>query len=247
MEVNIESFKNVLLKATLNYSVENVGFVVDPDHIKVGMRGENFVIILNMENDMIPDVKGEAEFNFAEPSNQVRTHLDLLSGNENVKMGITDNNISLSSGGQRSVIHFCSPNLVSTFSGTGPKKTGTPVYTVKLDDNWLDKLDKIQRIASKFKKIYFVVKKGKVFIEATDKLNSYSNGLLLVLGRTEEDDITMCFDFKPFVNTFKVLGDDYEDFTMSVNAIPEMSAGMITFINEDESEKYYVLSKEDTE
>lgn len=247
MEVNIESFKNVLLKSTLNYTTANVGFTVDEDNVKVGMRGDNFVIILNMENDMIPDIKGECEFYFDEPSNQVRTHLELLSGQEHVKIGLNDNKINLSSGGQRSTIHFCSSNLVPTYSGAGPQVKGTSIYEIKLDEEWLDKLDKVQRIASKFKKIYFTVKDGKVLIEATDKQNNYSNGLLLVLGRTDYEDVSMCFDFKSFNNAFKVLGEEYEDFTMTVNAFDNMDAGMVSFINDSESEKYYILSKSDDE
>lgn len=247
MNVHIDSFKSVLLKSTLNYTLESVGFTVTPDHVKCGMRGDNFVIVLNMENNLIPDIKGECEFYFSEPSNQIRTHLELMSGNDDVQIGIKDNNISLKSGGQRSVIHFCSPNLVSLFSGSGPKVSGTSIYEVKLNDDWLDKLDKIQKIASKFKKIYFVVKDGKLFIESTDKLNDYSNGLLLVLGRCDHEDVTMCFDFKSFASTFKVLGGEYENFTMTVSTIKDLDAGMISFINENESEKYYILSKEDTE
>lgn len=247
MQVNIESFKNVLLKGTLNYSASNIGFSVVDDRIKVGMRGDNWVVILNMENDLIPDIKGEYDFYFDEPSNQVRTHLELLSDSEDVKIGLAENHISLKASGHRSLLHFCSPNLVPTFNGSGPKTTGTPIYTIKMDDEWLQKLDKIQRIASKFKKIYFVVKDGNVLIEATDKNNSYSNGLLLVLGKVEHPDVTMCFDFKPFSSAFKVLGDSYENFTMSVNAIPDLDAGMITFINDDESEAYFLLSKEDME
>jgi hypothetical protein len=245
LNVNIDSFKNLLLKGTLNYSSSNIGFTVDKERIRVGMRGDNYVVILKMNNDLIPDVKGEASFYFDEPSNQIRTHLDLLSDCENVEIGIKDNHIILNADGQKSVIHFCSPNLVPTFSGSGPKTDGVHVYDVKISHEWMYNLDKIQKIASKFKKIYFVVKNGKIYIEATDKTNSYSNGLTFELGSTDLSDTIMCFDFKPFSNAFKVLGDRYEEFTMSVNYIEKLNAGIISFINEDGSEKYFILSKDD--
>jgi hypothetical protein len=171
----------------------------------------------------------------------------LLSGNDDVNIKLSSNHISLNAAGQKSMLHFCSPILVPTFSGTGPKVQGDPIYTFKLDDDWINKMDKIQRIASKFKKIYFVVKDGKVLIEATDKLNNYSNGLELVLGDTTHLDVSLCFDFKSFSSVFKVLGSEYEDFTMTVSTMTSMNAGLISFINDNESEKYFILSKEDTE
>jgi len=247
MEIDVNVFKGVLQKATLNYLFETVGMTISPDIIHVGMRSTNCVVVLNMKNDMIPSIKNEEELYFSQPQQQIKTYLDLID-EDTADIKITDTKIILESGKQKSHINFCSPNLINVFNGNGPKQSGDIIYEKNLDDDWMYMFEKIQRIASKFKCLYFTIEDGMIFMEGTDKTNAFSNGMSIELEESGYDqDVQLCFDLKTFSNIVKVIGTNHEDFTVTVSYIPDRKAGIVSFINNDESEKYYIVSRSDGE
>ena len=83
MKVNVENFKNVLKKATLNNSIDTVQLLIGPQKIKSKMiSGDNTCItILDIDNNVV-DIKEELEFNFSEPSQQLLPYLNLIDEDE---------------------------------------------------------------------------------------------------------------------------------------------------------------------
>jgi hypothetical protein len=242
MNVNVDEFKEVIRKATMNYSIPSVQLLIDGDKVLSGMISEarDIITILEVENNVI-DISDEVEFNFSEPSLNLVPFLNLID-EENADITIQREKIVLKSGHQRSNVHFCSPTIVSTF-GSRSAREGTEYFiTVETDDYFLEAYSKIKKVGARFGKVYFDVSNKKLSIETADKTNRFSNGLKFDLVETDMNDLTICFDYKNFVNLMSIIGN--RSFKMSFAYIEEQNMGMLYAGLEDESEKYYLMSRE---
>jgi hypothetical protein len=242
VNVNVDEFKEVIRKATMNYSIPSVQLLIDGDKVLSGMISESrdVITILEVENNVI-DMSDEVEFHFSEPSLNLIPFLNLID-EENADITIQREKIVLKSGQQRSNVHFCSPTIVSAF-GSRSAREGTEYFiTVEIDDDFLEAYSKIKKIGSRFGKVYFNVVNKKLSIETADKTNRFSNGLKFDLVETDMSDLTICFDYKNFVNLMSVIGT--RPFKMSFAYIEEQDMGMLYASLEDESEKYYLMSRE---
>ena len=79
-------------------------------------------------------------------------------------------------------------------------------------------------------------------MEGTDKTNTFSNGMKMEIGTSDYGDVNLCFEFKTFNNIMTLINGDFSDFTVRVGYIKKNNGGMISFINGDNSEVYYLLS-----
>jgi len=237
---------DLLRRGTCNYSIDNVGIKFNKDTYKVGMRGSNCIIMLNGDNDIISNIKDNDtwELNFSDPSKNVKTYFDLIIPDENDEVNITlkEEKIILKSGNQKSNLFFCSETLISVFEGTGPKVNGETLFEQVIDQTFIDTYQLIKKVASSFGKVYFSITDGKISIEATDKTNSFANGMKMDIGDSDFDDINLCFEFKTFNNIMTLINGDFTVFTMRVGYIKKNNGGMVSFIREDASEVYYQLS-----
>ena len=245
-KVNIPIMLDLLRKSTCNYSIDSVCLTFDVDKYNVGMRGTNCIIMLNGENDVISGIKDSDtwELNFSDPSKNVKTYFDLIIPDEDGNADITmkEEKIILKSGNQKSNLFFCSDTLVSRFDGSGPKTIGDELFETVIDQELIDTYSLIKKVASSFGKIYFSVKDGKLFMEGTDKTNSFSNGMSMEIGDSDYTDVDLCFEFKTFNNFMTLINGDFADFTIRVGYIKKNNGGMISLINDDKSEVYYLLS-----
>ncbi len=246
-KVNIPLMLDLLRRSTCNYSIDNVGIKFNTDSYKVGMRGSNCIIMINNDNDIITNIKDNDtwELNFSEPSKNVKTYFDLIIPDDDQEADITlkEEKIILKSGRQKSNLFFCSDHLISRFDGTGPKVEGDTLYETELDDNFIDTFALIKKVASTFGKVYFSVEGEEFNMEATDKTNSFANGMKMNIGNTDYgNDIDLCFDFKVFNNIMQLINGDFDEFTFRVGFVEKNNGGMVSFIKNDGSEKYYLLS-----
>jgi len=245
-KVNIPIMLDLLRKSTCNYSIDNIRITFDENTYSCGMRGTNCIIMLNGENDIISGIKENDswELNFSEASKNVKTYFDLIIPDENGECDIIikEEKIILQSGNQKSNLFFCAGTSVSTFDGSGPKTTGDELFMSVIDQNFIDTYALIKKVASSFGKIYFSVKDGIFSMEGTDKTNSFSNGMKMEIGSSDYTDVDLCFEFKTFNNIMTLINGDFADFTVRVGYIKKNNGGMISFINGDNSEVYYLLS-----
>lgn len=245
-KVNVYKFLDLLQKSTLNYSIDNVGMNFLQNGYTVGMKGSNCIIILKGDNDIISDVKKNDTWclNFYEPVKNVKSYFDLIEPDENEQADITMKNekVIIKSGRQKSQLFFCSEHLITSFTGDGPKINGDEICEFQLNDDFIDTYTTIKKIAGSFGKIYFSVENGTLFMEATDKQNSFSNGMKIDIGKSDYDDVLICLDFKNFNNVMTLLNGDYEDFTFRIGYVVKSQGGLVSFIRNDESEKYYLTS-----
>ncbi|HRR48707.1 MAG TPA: hypothetical protein P5293_01835, partial [Bacteroidales bacterium] len=201
MKLNVENFKSVLQKATLNFSIESVQLKLTADKIQSRMLMQNSkdaIVILDVPNDVF-ELKKVVDFtlNFSEPSISVMPYLTLIESDEEVDVRVFDEKITITSGNQKSNIFFCSPNVVTTFSASAPRDNVNYFVSFDLNKSFVIDFNKIKKIGMRFGKIYFTVINKVFAMETTDKLNPYSNTLKFdLLQNVKEDDLSLCFDYR---------------------------------------------------
>lgn len=249
MLINIDVFKTLLKKATLNHSIENVQLNLTKDTItsKMITSFSDGIAILNVPNTLIPDLprSDNFSFSFSEPNTTLVPFLNLIDENEETKINIHDEKITLVQGKQKSNIFFCAPQVVSVFEADAPRPDISYFKSFQFDDDFMESFAKIKKIGSKFNKIYFGVDKKVLYVETSDRQNRFSNGLKIDLCDVDYSDMVMCFDFKNIVNALTIITGEHEEFTINFAYIKEQELGMIYINKADMSEKYYLMSKKD--
>lgn len=241
MRINVENFKNVLTKATLNFSIPSVRLDMDPQKIRARMATENrdAIVDINVDNDIMV-LNEELDFCFSEPAQGLMPFLKLID-DEQADINIRDNGITLKSGTQKSIIHFCSPQVVNVFSNE--MMDTDYFFEYGIDDDFKENFKKLKKIGTRFGKVYFGIEDNKFIMETTDRTNRFSNGLKFDIEELTGSDKIMRFDFKRVVDLMNVVGDR-EDFTMRFAYVEDQERGMFLTENEDKSERYILLSGE---
>jgi hypothetical protein len=249
MHINVKGFKNVLRKATLNFSLDSVQLNISRDKVKAKMimpHANNAIVILDMPNDIIPSIREDVEFNFQEPNKTLIPYLSLIDDEDATDIIIEPQKIILATGNQKSNIFFCSPMVVSIFDRDRVRGNTAYFTEFEITDEFLKQYAMIKKIGAGFGKIYFAVE-NKVFImETTDRSNMYAGGLRFELHEVNEPDLSMCFDYRNFTNVMSAIGEDYGSFKVSLAFIRDAGMGLAYFSKDDASEKYYVMSTSDT-
>lgn len=250
MIVNTSELKSFLKKATLNYCIESVQLNLTKDIVSSKMisSSSDAIALLKLPNLILPEMRAQdiLSMNFSEPNTNIVPYLNLIDDNEETTVQIRDEKITLIQGKQKSNIFFCAPQVVSVFDADSPRSDIDYFHEMDLDDNFVEAFNKIKKIGSKFNKIYIGVNDNVLYIETSDKQNRFSNGLRIDLCDVEYDNMSMCFEFKNLVNLMTVLNDSHNDFKCKIAYVAEQELGMLFIGNEDETERYYLMSKNDT-
>jgi hypothetical protein len=243
MILNVDKFKRLVQKATVNFSIESLQLNLDEVGVKSNMisSASDVVAILRVANDVLPEVKGELQFNFNDPVQDLMPYLNLIDGETVIK--VSEEKISLLTGKQSSNVFFCAPQIVSVFSHNEPKANFSVFHKTAVDQDFEKSFDKIKKIGGRFNKVYFGVEKGHFYIETSDKTNSFSNSFRVNLDQIKYNDMSMCFDYKNIVNLMSVIAG--EEFSMEFFYVKEHKLGMLKASNEDNSESYYLMSKKE--
>ena len=240
MNINVTNLENVLQKATMNYLIPSVQLVFDGDKVssKMVSGDQRAIVILDLPNSIAPGFRGE--FNFSDVAQNVKRYLDLIEEDE-AAFRADEKGILLTSGTQKININYCLPDFVTTFGGDGPQ--GLEYFTdLRLNEDVTRLFNKASKIASVFDKIYFTVSKNTFFMEATDKNNRFSNGVKFEMGPVKSPDLTLLFDYKKFKSILSVLNGASAEFTANFAFVEEQDAGMVTFLKDDGSEQYFLMS-----
>jgi len=247
MQINVKELKNVLRKATLNFSLDSVQLNISRENISSRMttQANNAIIILNMANNVIPSLRADVTLNFQDPNKTLTPYLALINDDDTTDILIEPEKVILVTGNQKANIFFCSPMVVSTFE-RDRVRAGTAYFTeFDLTDDFMRQFSMIKKIGPGFGKIYFSVDDNKLIMETTDKTNMYAGGLKFELHEVNEPSLSMCFDYRNFINVMSSIGEDYEAFKMSLTFVRDAGLGMAYLSKDDESEKYYLMSTND--
>jgi len=245
MKVKISALKDVMRKATLNYVIPSIQLNFKNGKIISNMISQsmNAVIMLTMKNDVLDiPVTDHVEFNFSDPNTNVKPYLDLID-EELAEATITESNIKVTTDSkQKLCFHFASPDFVASYKGDQPNIKEW-FFDEKLDESLMEKFNKIKKIAGKFGKIYFSIKDKRLFVEATDKQNTYSNSMKFDLGEVKQEDFDLCFDFNNINAFLTLISHNFQDFEVKLHITENKKGGMLLFKNTDGSECYYFVSK----
>ena len=240
----MDNLKELLKKATINFSINNVNVKFEDGKIVSRMISgdEGAIAILNIDNNVV-DTNDEIEFNFSEPFHNIIPFLNLFDSDE-VDTQIYENRIVLKDGGQKSTMNFCSPTIVSKFGAPSVRSDVEYFHEQEVDESFMDSFSKIKKIGSRFQKIYFEVKENKLFIETSDKSNQFSNGLRFEISELECSNRILAFDYKDVVNIMTVINDNFEDFIIKFAYKEEQGLGILFLKTANDSEQYCLFSKE---
>lgn len=243
MKINIKNFKNVVTKATMNFSIETLQLRFN-DRIRSDMINGNgtSISILNVENNVLNTTE-DLVFNFGDASNNLIPFISLFDSEE-VELSITDLFMKFKDGEQIIKVGFCSDAAVKRL-GTDDVKDVDWFYEMKIDQTLIDQFEKIKKIGSRFGKVYFSVDNNRIFLETSDKTNRYSNGVKFKLANIEMPDLSLAYAFSDIVNLFHVIEMDLEkNFTLKISFDEEQGLGCIYAFSEHGNEKYALISRE---
>ncbi len=243
MKINIKNFRDVVTKATLNFSIETL-------QLRLGRRIESDMLnsngtsiaILDVENNVL-DTHEELTFNFSDPSNNLIPFINLFDSEE-VELSLTDLFMKMKDGGQITKVGFCSDAAVKRL-GTDDVKDVDWFFEMKIDEDLIKKFDKIKKIGSRFGKVYIDVNDNRLFLETADKTNRYSNGVKFQLETIEMANLSLAFLYADVVNFFHCIEMDLDkNFTLKISYDEDQGLGCIYAFSEEGNEKYALISRE---
>ena len=244
MNINVNNLQGLIKKATLNYVIPSVHLNINGEQVVSKMRsqGNSVVVCLDLPNDIITDIPDNVDMNFDEPNLNVKPYLNLID-NDVAQLSVNDAGLQLKDGRQKTNLFFCMPSTVTTFSGNAPEIA--PFYEIDLNDEVKGYFDKIRKIAGSFQVVYFTVKDGKFYIEATDRSNRYVNGISFELANVDSPDLDICIEYKNFNALLQVIDDNFNNFNAKFSWLEQQEAGMVSFERNDGKEKYYLMQKQE--
>lgn len=251
MILNINEFKKVLKKSTINYSLETLQLNISKDKITTKMTNSinNPIVILDIPNSCFPDLKNRKpiSLNFSEPNLSVSPYLNLIS-EDTAEVEIKDEKMVLISndGQQKSDIFFCSPEIIKLFPRDMARSDIEYFVEFNVDDQFLQKYSNLKKIGPRFGKVYFVVEDGKIYMETTDKTNRYSNSFRFeISAEPSSSDLSLCFEYKSISNLLLIV-DNHEDYMVKLTYSEERELGML-YLSKNIEENYFLMSKDDIE
>lgn len=244
IKTKVENLKELLKKATINFSISNVQVKFEGGKIKSRMISNDGsgISILDIDNNVV-DTNDEIEYNFSDPATNIIPFLNLFDSEE-VNTEIYDNRIVLKDGRQKTTLNFCSPTIVNIFGTTAVRDDVEWFHEQEIDENFMESFRKIKKIGTRFQKVYFEVKSNELFIETSDKLNQFSNGLRFSLGELKYNDLVLAFNFKDVVNVMTVIDADFENFSIKLAYKEEQDLGILFIKSADDAEQYCLFSRE---
>lgn len=256
VKFNVKKFSNVMMKATLNYSIDYLQLKFQEGKIKSGMVSDqrSIVTVIDVDNDVLElTPQDDIVFNFSQPTTLL-PFLDILimRQEETASMKIDEDEkiVLLGEHGGKSSIHFCNESTLKRNILHKTSKEDFPYFHwIEVTDDLINHFEPIKKIGPRFGKIYINVKNGVLSIETCDRLNAFSDGHDEPLAKNIDiEDLSICFDFKNFMSLMTVVENvrEYEEksFKMGFAYIREREGGMIHTISKDESEQYFLLNRE---
>jgi hypothetical protein len=243
MKINIENFRNVITKATLNFGIETLQLRFS-DRIKCDSINQNgtSISILDVENDVL-DTNEQLTFNFGDPSNNVIPYINLLKKTE-PELSLTDLFMKFIDDNHSYKVGFVSDAAIKKL-GTDDVKNVDWFFETEIDQQMIDNFEPIKKIGSRFGKVYIDLDTKRLFINTTDKTNRYSNDVKFKIADLDMDDLSLAYTYTDMVNFFHCIEMNIDKkFTMKVSFDQEQGLGCLYAHSEAGDEKYALISRE---
>lgn len=246
MQINIDNFKSLLKKSTLNYTIDAIIFTAWKDRIQSKMinSSRDAISIIDMENNLFTDFPNEeVEFVFSEPNQFIVPYLSTFES-ENVSCSLKDRKLLLNDGSQKVNLFFDYKKALShlAFDFNKANFGDDIVTTINIGDTFQHYFQKVKKIGNMFGKIYFGCEENNFYVETTDKTSSVANGLRFNMQEMDFQNFYICIPFQNFSNLMNILDGDLTQYTMSITYIDSKKLGIVYVCNQDESERYFLFS-----
>jgi hypothetical protein len=239
-KMDLEKLKDLIEKGTMMNAIDVVQLVSENGNIKTSMvsNQRDVVVLLDIPNDLCD--KHGFTLNFAEPNITVMPYIKNIDTVVPVKI-TKDHLIIMPDIGQIQV-PFCNDNRIqNNILYKIPKDDFEYFGEIDVDENHMKVFDACVKLGKKLGKVYVTVDRGKLYIGVGDKTNQFAPGFKSKLCKVDHKKIVMCFDYKNFVNLYKVMCDDYK---MKFAYIDQTAGGLIHVISSDGYEQYILLNRE---
>ncbi len=240
VRINVNNFKNLMKKGTVNYCIENVKMTFTPQKAISAMRGTDLISCVKMENNVLTGLKrqDEIDFCFVNPLSNVLPYLEILRGDA-VDTKIESNYIEMTELPHVVKVTLFNPNVVTPF-----ELDRTPNIDFFVDFNpgedFINFLDKTKRVCATSGRIFLGVKAGHLYLRAGIAPNELGSEIKLNLVETGFMEVELNFNYKSFINLIGLLSSE---FTISCAYDDDRELGMIRAANADSSETYYLMSR----
>jgi hypothetical protein len=251
MNIDIDKFKTLIKRTTLNYSIVglHLNFVNSRIKSKLISNQRDIITLTDIPNDVINfQPNDDISFYFTEPQTTVLPHIKHMEGEANLEIFEEKELMVIWQiiNGQRveGKLRWPKPIAVErNIFSKDAKETFEYFKILKLDENVFGLLDVIKDVATRFGKVYITIKNGEFLIEATDKTNSFASGTKVEFGNIDSDlpDISLCFEFKNLSNLLSIIDDSFD---MRFSYIQGADGGFIHSVKSDETEQYFLFNRE---
>lgn len=250
MKVNISKFESVIKRATVDSCIDYLHMVVTKQTIKAKLIGteRNVISILNLLNDGVfiwedKDKLDEFVLDFDLPDANVMPYLEAIE-DEEATFTFKKEAVELTTGGTKTKLCLAYPQEAKIFAPDAPRAIAAPFAEVRINDEVRLAFVKVKKV-SKASKFYIVSEGGSIFFEAGDRSNPGSNEVRTEVTTIADDGSRVIqVPFKIFSSIMTLIGRS-DKFTMHLCYLAEKATGMIGFVSEDGTEKYYLLGKQD--
>jgi hypothetical protein len=255
IKFNVQKFKNVMIKGTLNYCIDYLQLKFQEKKIKTAMVSSqrSVVTFLNLDSSGIIDLPegDDIVMNFFQPSRQLY-HFDLIN-TETAHMKIVDDEklvLVLGENNTEDIFFTSESSLKHNILKRSFKDDFPYFFETKITQELLaGSFDAIKKGGAQYGKFYIVVKNNKLFIEAADRGNSRADKTTRIIKEdVDMKDLSICFDLKNFIALTQVIElsreSDQKEFDMKIAYIEEREGGMIHVASTDNSEQYFLLNRE---
>lgn len=248
IKLNVEKFKQVLKKATLNLSFDSVQLSLSEETISSKMisRDNSAITMLSIPNDGIVRGVGTEPLvlNFVEPNVNLVPFLNLF-GEDEIDLVKNESSMVLKHGKQRSTVRLSIEQAISIFTRPGVNPNIQNFVTLPVSDDFVELFGKIKKVGTRFGKVYFGVDDNTLYIETTDREEGFANSLRFeLMENIDSRDLSLCYNFKNLVNLMNCLNGEHNSFNLSIATtnVGESVMGMVSVEKSDGTEKYYLTS-----
>jgi len=255
MKLDAKKFRKVMAKATLNYSIDFVQLRFVDGRVKSSMISNHQQIVtkIDIPNDGILEttLQDDITINFSSPSVLLVPYLEDI-GDLETTAKIDDENLLLflDSGWNEYSVRFVTDSVIRNYLTRRSISDEFPYfYDEPLTDEMRERyFESLKRLGARHGKIYISVIDGKIYFEATDRTNAFSNKMnSKPLGTTDINDVAICFEYKNFVSLSNIIEHgraEGQEFTIKFAHIHERDKGIIHVSTADNSEQYFLLNRE---
>lgn len=260
IKFNVNKFKNVIIKGTLDYCIDYLQLNFAEGRIKSSMVSSQRSVVthLDIENEGIVNfpVEDNITLNFFQPSRQLK-HFDIIKEEDAYMKFLNpgdDEKILISHGPNerfdQSITLWNESALKHNILKKSLQDDFPYFYEMDITEDLLENdFDNIIKVGASYGKLYIVVKDGNLKIETTDRNNKHEDvGRANLTDNVDIKDLDICFDMKNFIaltNIIKLSKNvDKKDFKMKFAYIEEREGGMIHVLSTDKSEQYFLLNRE---